>query len=312
MPWRLPAFALASLLALGPPPDASAQPLPQVATGRIERLASFPSRHVDARHVDVWLPDGYSPARRYQVLYLHDGQMLFDAATTWNRQAWDVHLAVDRLMRAGRIADTLVVGVWNVPALRYAEFYPQKMLVRAPAALQHEYLERGMAGRARADAYLRFLVEELKPEIDRRYATKPGPESTVVMGSSMGGLISLYALCEYPEVFGAAGGVSTHWVGLPTAWGSQRLRESVLPVAANDYLRQALPAPGRHRIYLDRGTTDLEALYAPHLSAADAVLRERGYGAGDAVVRVFDGTGHNERDWAARVEIPLAFLLGPR
>jgi enterochelin esterase-like enzyme len=308
----LPALALASLLGLGTPPDAAAQPLPQVATGRIERLPSFASKHVDARHVDVWLPADYNPARRYQVLYLHDGQMLFDAATTWNRQAWDVHLAVDRLMRAGRIADTLVVGVWNVPTLRYAEFYPQKMLALAPEALRREYIERGMAGQARADAYLRFLVEELKPEIDRRYATKPGPESTAVMGSSMGGLISLYALCEYPQVFGAAGGVSTHWVGLPTAWGTERMRDSALPGAALGYLRQALPPPGRHRIYLDRGTTDLEALYAPHLPAAEALLRERGYGAGDALTRVFDGTGHNERDWAARVEIPLAFLLGPR
>jgi hypothetical protein len=90
------------------------------------------------------------------------------------------------------------------------------------------------------------------------------------------------------------------------------MRDSALPGAALGYLRQALPPPGRHRIYLDRGTTDLEALYAPHLPAAEALLRERGYGAGDALTRVFDGTGHNERDWAARVEIPLAFLLGPR
>jgi enterochelin esterase-like enzyme len=300
------------LLALAVATGAAAQPLPQVSAGRIERLEAVASRHVAPRHVDVWLPSGHSPAKRYQVLYMHDGQMLFDAATTWNRQAWNVHLAVDRLVRAGRIADTIVVGVWNRPELRYAEFYPRKMLDRVPAPLREEYLQRGMAGTSRSDAYLRFLVEELKPEIDRRYATLPGPEHTAVMGSSMGGLVSLYALAEYPQVFGAAGAVSTHWVGLPTAWGPERLRNAALPLAAFGYLQQALPPPGRHRLYLDRGTTDLEAFYAPHQAFVDELLHDLGWRPPWLMSRVAEGTGHNERDWAARVEVPLAFLLGPR
>lgn len=303
-----PALALAALVCAA----ATAQPLPQVATGRIERLAEFPSSHVAPRHVDVWLPADYSPARRHQVLYMHDGQMLFDAATTWNRQAWDVHLAVDALVRAGRIAPTLIVGVWNGGERRYAEFYPRKMLDRVPEPLRTEYLQRGMAGRNHSDAYLRFLVEELKPEIDRRYATLPGPEHTAVMGSSMGGLISLYALAEYPQVFGAAGALSTHWVGLPTAWGPERLRNAALPLAAFGYLQQALPPPGRHRLYLDRGTTDLEAFYAPHQAFVDELLHDLGWRAPGLLSRVVEGAGHNERDWAARVAQPLAFLLGPR
>ena len=303
-------WACALALVAGLP--VAAQPLPQVATGRIERLENFASQHVAARHVDVWLPAGYSPARRYQVLYMHDGQMLFDPATTWNGQAWQVHLAVDQLVRSGQIADTLVVGVWNVPTLRYAEFYPQKMLAQVPAPLRQEYVQRGMGGTPRADAYLRFLVEELKPDIDRRYSTLPGPEHTVVMGSSMGGLISLYALAEYPQVFGGAGGVSTHWVGLPTAWGPERLRNAALPLAAFHYLQQALPPPGRHRLYLDRGTTDLEAFYAPHQAFALELLHGLGWRAPQLMAQVAEGTGHNERDWAARVAVPLRFLLGPR
>ncbi len=291
---------------------APAQPLPQVATGRIERLADFPSRHVAPRHVDVWLPADYSPDRRHQVLYVHDGQMLFDAATTWNRQAWDLHLAVDRLVRAGAIAPTIVVGVWNGGERRYAEFYPRRMLDRVPEPLRGEYLQRGMGGRNDSDAYLRFLVEELKPAIDRRYATLTGPEHTAVMGSSMGGLISLYALTEYPQVFGAAAAVSTHWVGLPTAWGTERLRNGLLPLAAFEHLRDALPPPGRHRIWMDRGTADLEALYAPHQAFADELMRSLGWRLPDFASRVFEGTGHNERDWAARAEQPLRHLLAPR
>jgi enterochelin esterase-like enzyme len=291
---------------------APAQPLPQVATGRIERLADFPSRHVAPRHVDVWLPSDYDPAKRYQVLYAQDGQMLFDAATTWNRQAWDLHLAVDRAMRAGHIADTIVVGVWNGGERRYAEYYPRGMLDRVPQPLRGEYLTRGMGGRSDADAYLRFLVEELKPQIDRRYATRPGPAHTAVIGSSMGGLISLYALTSYPHVFGAVGALSTHWVGLPTAWGPDRLRNDALPRAALDHLRAALPSPGRHRVHMDRGTTDLDAFYAPHQTAVDGLMHELGWRAPDFHSQVFEGTGHNERDWATRAQMVVEFLFAPR
>lgn len=291
---------------------AGAQPLPQVATGHIERLADFPSRHVAPRHVDVWLPGGYDPTRRYQVLYAHDGQMLFDARTTWNGQAWNLHLAVDRAVRAGRIAETIVVGVWNGGERRYAEYYPRRMLDRVPEPLRGEYLARGMGGRNDADAYLRFLVDELKPEIDRRYATHRDAAHTAVIGSSMGGLISLYALAEHPQVFGAAGALSTHWVGLPTAWGPARLRNEALPQAALAYLREALPPPGRHRIHMDRGTTDLEAFYAPHQAAVNALMHERGWRAPDFRAQVVEDSGHNERDWAARAQDVVEFLLAPR
>ena len=183
---------------------ALAQPVPEVAVGRIERLPAMASRHVDARPVDVWLPADYDPAKRYAVLYMHDGQMLFDASKSWNRQAWDVHLTVDRLVRQGRIPDTLVVGVWNNGRLRHSEYYPEKFLPFVAEPMRRRFIEQGLQGRPRSDAYLRYLVEELKPAIDARYATRASREHTFVMGSSMGGLISLYAINEYPQVFGGA------------------------------------------------------------------------------------------------------------
>ncbi len=287
-------------------------PLPQPASGRIERLADFPSSHVAPRHVDVWLPAGYDPARRYRVIYVHDGQMLFDARSTWNRQAWQVDVALSRLAPAGGAPDTLVVGIWNNAPQRYAEYYPEKFLAGASGAVQREYLEKAANGRLQSDAYLRFLVEELKPAIDARYATVTGPDGTFVMGSSMGGLISLYALCEYPQVFGGAAALSAHWVGIPTGWGLARARNAVLPLAALDYLARQLPPAGRHRIWVDRGTDALDSLYAPALGMFADLLHERGYTAADAATRVFEGAGHNETDWAARLDAPLAFLLGRR
>lgn len=281
---------------------ACAQTLPEVSVGRIERLPALASRHVDPRPVDVWLPADYSPTRRYHVLYMHDGQMLFDAAKSWNRQAWDVHLAVDRLVRAARLPDTIIVGVPNAGPLRHSEYYPEKFLPWVAEPLRSDFVARALAGRPRADAYLRYLIEELKPAIDARYATRPGPEGTAIMGSSMGGLISLYALCEYPQVFGAAAALSTHWPGTHQA-------NAALPLAAFNYLARHLPDPATHRLYMDRGTAELDALYGPAQTFVDQLARDRGFAAPRFDSRVFEGAGHNERAWAERLDAPLTLLL---
>lgn len=278
---------------------------PQVSVGRIERLPPVPSRHVDPRHVDVWLPADYNPAKRYNVLYMHDGQMLFDASRSWNKQAWDVHVAIARLVREGRIPDTLVVGVWNAGPLRHSEYYPAKFLPFVKEPFRQQFIDKGLQGKARSDLYLRYLVEELKPAIDARYATRPGRDHTFIMGSSMGGLISIYAMNEYPQVFGGAAGLSTHWVGIHEA-------NSHLPLAAFSYLRDHLADPATHRLYMDHGTTELDALYGPYQVFVDQIVKDRGYTASNSLSRVFEGTGHNERAWAARLEVPLLFLMGAR
>ena len=301
--------ALASLLGLalaGFAPAAAAAdalPLPKVASGSLTRLAALPSRFVAARDVDVWIPAGYPPGQRFGVLYMHDGQMLFDATTTWNHQAWAVDATLTRLMQEGRVPPTMVVGISSIAALRHAEYYPEKFLAHVAEPLRGRFIAEDLNGRPQADAYLRFLVEELKPEIDRRFPTLPDAAHTTVMGSSMGGMISIYAMNEYPGVFGAAGGLSTHWPGL-------RVPNAALPLAAFEYLRDHLADPAGHRLYMDRGTTTLDALYAPYQPFVDELVRERGYTAANSLSRVFDGEGHNEVAWARRLEIPLTFLLG--
>ena len=302
----LSAYLLAgAALAVVAPAPAAEPPLPQVSVGRIERLPAIASAHVDTRPVDVWLPADYSPARRHAVLYVHDGQMLFDATRTWNKQAWDIHLAVDRLMREGRIPPTIVVGVWNNGERRRSEYYPEKALRHLAEPLRQRLVAEGLAGQPRADAYLRYLVQELKPAIDARYATRPERAATAVLGSSMGGLISVYAFSEYPQVFGGAAGLSTHWV---TAFQPNAL----LPLAAFEYLRDHLPAPDGGRLYMDHGTTELDAIYAPYQAFVNEIVRERGYTPRDSALRVFEGTGHNERAWGARVHLAIEFLLGGR
>ena len=288
-----------------------AQPLPQPESGSIERLAHFSSRHVDARHVDVWLPDNFeslkASGQRFNVIYMHDGQMLFDARTTWNKQTWAIDKTITRLMQSGKITPTLVVGVWNNGKFRHSEYFPQKFLQHLLPGPRQQLLEKALHNKPQADAYLRFLVEELKPAIDQRYPTLVGPANTMVMGSSMGGLISVYAMSEYPHIFGGAAGLSTHWIGGYEA-------NSHIPLAAFVYLRDRLASPQDHKIYQDHGTTELDALYAPYQNFVNQIVRDKGFKEQGAqtnfMTRVFEGTGHNEQAWAARLEIPVLFLLG--
>ncbi len=287
--------------------------LPVVGSGRIERLADFPSQHVPARHIDVWLPEGYPAAAPYAVLYMHDGQMLFDAGTTWNHQEWRADEVAGELIAAGRTRPFIIVGVWNGGERRHVEYFPQKPFATLSAeqqaqqyALQRSPGQPLFAGAVDSDAYLRFLVDELKPEIDRRFAVSREAADTVVLGSSMGGLISLYALAEYPQVFGAAGCLSTHWPGTFEAV------DNPVPQAFFDYIDRALPPADTHRLYFDHGTATLDAMYPSLQQQADARIRAKGYGGQDWQTRVFPGAEHSEHAWAARLAIPLQFLLPPR
>lgn len=293
--------APACATAQAPTPQASAQ---RVQAGRLERLADFASRLVQPRHVEVWLPPGYDGSRPHAVLYMQDGQMLFDADSTWNHQAWAVDRVAAPLLAQGRLRDFIVVGIWNGGRLRRPEYYPQAFLAHLqPPALRQQFIDEFLLGRPLADAYLRFLVEELKPVIDARYATDARREATFVMGSSMGGLISVYALCEYPQVFAGAAALSTHWIG----W---HRRNPELPAAALAYLIERLPAPAQVRLYMDRGTTELDALYDQAQPRVDALLAAKGFRAPGFASLVFEGAGHKELDWQRRLDRPLAFLLG--
>jgi len=292
-----------SIVCFGMNSVVNAQAAPEVRSGSIQRLENFPSKYVAARHIDVWLPDGYTTAKRYNVVYMQDGESLFDPRQNWTKNSWYVDDTVSKLMREGRIPDTIIVGIANAGKSRWSEYFPEKFLPWIPESVRRQFMAKWMEAQPRSDAYLRFMVEELKPAIDQRFPTYPEREHTFVMGSSMGGVISIYAMNEYPEVFGGAAGLSTHWVGTFEP-------NSALPLAAFNYLREHLAAPKSHRLYMDRGTTELDAIYSTYQSFVDELVRDRGYDPSNSVSRVFPGEGHNETAWSKRLEIPFLFLLG--
>jgi enterochelin esterase-like enzyme len=233
---------------------------------------------------------------------MHDGQMLFDPATTWNKQAWELDRVAAPLLAAGRLPDFIVVAPWNTGPKRFAEYFPQAWIPHLGAEWRQVLAERALNGPPRSDGYLRFLVEELKPAIDARYATRRGREHSFLAGSSMGGLISLYGLCEHPQVFGGAACISTHWIG-----GFER--NEVVPAAALRYLREKLPPAARVRLWMDRGDQDLDAKYDQAQARVDALMAEKGFQAPLFVSQVFAGAGHNEGAWRDRLPQVLGFLL---
>jgi enterochelin esterase-like enzyme len=243
---------------------------------------------------------------------MHDGQMLFDARTTWNRQSWNAHQAVHDLMQSGGWMPTLILGVWNREGQRYAEYFPEKALALASPDAREGYVKGEAQGRPMADAYLRFIAEELLPRVESRWGPRADGTGVMVSGASMGGLISLYALCEYPQVFSGAACLSTHWISVAPSRSEQDKRKEDLSRAFLAYLQQRLPRAGAgHRIWVDRGDDALDSLYEPGLRQFEALLHERGYGQSDGTARVFKGTGHNEADWSKRFAQALAFIGRP-
>ncbi len=278
-----------------------------LASGTIDRIENFPTETITSRPVDIWLPDGYSQEKEYAVLYMHDGQMLFDAATTWNKQEWKVDEIASQLQSEGKTKDFIVVAVHNISEIRWNDYFPAKAMDYVSEADMKKITalaNRNMANmELYADNYLKFLTSELKPFIDRVYSVKKDKENTVIAGSSMGGLISMYAISEYPDVFGAAACISTHWPGAGVS------KENPLPDAIFVYMNEKLPMAGSNRIYFDYGDKTLDQFYPQYASKVDEILAKKGYDASNSANRFFEGADHSENSWNQRLDIPFTFLL---
>ncbi len=253
---------------------------------RYRVLRNFHSRFLpDDRDISIYLPPQYrtQPGRRFPVFYLHDGQNLFDGRTSYvvNR-TWRAHLTADALTQAELIEPIILVGVANTGLRRMAEYTP----TRDPR------LGGGEGGR-----YGRLLIEDLKPLIDRRFRTLPGPEDTALGGSSLGGLITLALGLEHPAVFSKLAVLS------PSIWWDNR---SLLGLV------NAIPSKPALKIWLDMGTA--EGLR--HLRDADLLHRRlvmRGW-TDDVDLKYVRAPGavHDEDAWAGRFDQVLRFLFPAR
>lgn len=282
----------------------------KVTSGKVQRFENFQSKLIDARNIDVWLPDGYSDKEKYAVLYMHDGQALYDAESTWNKQAWEVDQVASKLIAEGKTKKFIVVGIWNNGQKRHPEYFPQKPY-ESLTQIQRDTITAQLQKASKnnevfkpySDLYLKFLVTELKPFIDKNFSTISNQKNTFIAGSSMGGLISMYAICEYPKIFGGAACLSTHW---PGAFSTDN---NPIPDAFVNYLKTNLPNPKDHKIYFDYGNQTLDAAYKPLQEKVDVVMKAKGFTNKNWETKFFPGNNHSEEAWAKRLDIPLVFLL---
>lgn len=278
-----------------------------LSSGKLIRVDSFPTEYITPRPVDVWLPENYSSEKKYAVLYMHDGQMLFDAKTTWNKQEWKIDEVASKLIKEGVTKDFIVVAIHNIAELRWLDLYPEKAMKQ----LSKEDLKSVMSFSnenvtledLNGDEYLKFIVKDLKPYIDKTYSVYTNKDNTFVAGSSMGGLMSMYAISEYPGVFGGAACISTHWVG------AQPKSNNPLPNSIFKYLENNIPEAKTHKMYFDYGNKTLDQYYPEYASRVDSIFLKNGYTRGNFKNLFFEGTDHSEISWQNRVDIPLTFLL---
>lgn len=248
--------------------------------GDIRRMVGVRSPELgNARTIDVYLPPSYrTGGRHFPVVYMHDGQNLFDARTAFAGE-WHVDDTMERL--APRGLEAIIVAIPNMGRKRTDEYSP---------------FEDRRHGGGLGEAYLSFIIDTLKPRVDRRFRTKPSREHTGIIGSSMGGLISLYAFLRHPHVFGFAGAMS------PSLWFADR--------AIFEFARQAPRWAGR--LYLDVGTDEGPKTVRDARTAARLLRRKAVKSRGHLLFVEERDARHEERAWAARFEHAIRFLLPRR
>jgi predicted alpha/beta superfamily hydrolase len=262
---------------------AAVDPSRHGVVGSIKQLEHVHSPQLDNRRdLLVYLPPSYDGSdTRYPVVYMHDGQNLFDPATSFAGE-WAVDQTLEAASEDG--IEVIVVAIPNMGPERTDEYSP----------FRDESLDGGQGGGGRGELYLRFIVETVKPLVDQAFRTLTDPANTGISGSSMGGLISLYAFFRYRRVFGFAGVMS------PSLWFAGG--------AVLDWVKRQQFAGGR--IYIDVGMKEGERTLRDVMELRD-VLEAKGYRNLDDLMCVVDTAGdHSERAWARRVRRKLAFVLG--
>ncbi|MBU6165693.1 MAG: alpha/beta hydrolase [Alphaproteobacteria bacterium] len=259
------------------------------------------------RHVDVWVPPDADDGRPLPLLLMHDGQNLFEPASAYGGVTWRVAETIMAGMAKATLPPMIVAGVWNSGAQRWGDYVPADLLARLPAPLAARFSQTG-GGPSRSMAYLGLLADIVLPLLRARHPVVPG--RVVIAGSSMGGLASLNALMERPDLFGGAACLSTHWPILAPLSDPAAGETAAVASAISGWIGGRLRPPAGRRLWLDHGDRGLDQHYAPFQAMADRAVQAAGWQAGrDMTSRVFPGSGHDEASWSARLALPLEFLF---
>ena len=284
-------------------------PKVQVSKGHIEVIDNIESQFVKNRFLNVWLPPGYSKNTTYDVLYMHDGRMLFDANSTWNKQEWRVDEVAGSLIEQGKVRPFIVVGIPNAVENRHSEYYPQQPFEALSKQKQNALYQlekypghKLFASKVYSDNYSRFLVKEVIPYIESNYNVNKGAQHRYIGGSSMGGLISWYTLLNYPNEFAGAICMSTHWPGIFS-------HDDEVFAEFKNYIANNIAKLSNQKVYFDYGDSTLDAMYPKLQAQIDDLFMAQQYPAKLWQSQYFPGEDHTENAWAKRLHIPLEFMF---
>lgn len=260
-----------------------------------------PYKGIQGRAVDVWLPRIQSTGPLALVL-AQDGQNIFDPATAYGGQSWEMHLTMQRLLDSGRVVPALVVGIWNSPD-RFNEYLPMPAYQGLPAADKAQ-LHAERFAEPLSDVYVEWVAQVLLPFLTTNYPISTQASDRFLIGSSMGGLISAYLLARLPEHFGGAMCVSTHW--------PLRLTENDLNYSApyRTWLLAQAAILQHKKLYMDHGDLTLDSFYAPHQQAFDAAWQAKTAHPENYLSLSFSPAAHDEASWRKRLSHPFLFMLG--
>ena len=284
---------------------------PKTEKGTLTFLPAFDSAHVTARDIAVWQPEAELHDGPLPVIYVHDGEAIFDADASPYGTAWQLDLIATMLAHQG-VGPAIIVGIAADAERRSREYNAPSVAKYLDAEMQ-DILAQSCGGPLLTGDYLRFVVEEVKPYVDSHFDTRPDRDNTYVMGASMGGLLVLETLMSQRDVFAGGVGFSAHLFLLgPDAYQMQLPEDT--PARIEAALREAVstdfPDPGATKVYFQRGTVDLDSFYGgSHTAVAEGLLR-KGYLFGDDFVMRRDvGAGHSDTYWTLRAPEAMRFLL---
>lgn len=263
----------------------------------IFRIENFKSKFVRNRGIEIYLPQGYDSSKVYKVLYMQDGQNLFDQVVAYQHEPLLLHECILR----NNIHDLIIVGIWNTEK-RFREYLPNE-IYKSLRRKDKKMIRKEYGGIPEGDLYIRFLFEELKPFIEEHYTVSRRAEDCFIGGISMGGLISCYIALKYPEQFSTALCLSTHW---PLSVIHDRER---IPDAYLDILKNYLPSSSNSRFYFDYGTDNIDGWYKKYQLRVDQLFNvEKISSINNFSSQEFDGASHAMSDWKKRIDIPIRFL----
>lgn len=264
----------------------------------IYRIENFPSQYIKPRNLEIYLPVNYDSTRPYKVIYLQDGQNLFDSKVAYQNEAMELH----KILEENSIHDLIVIGIWNTEQ-RFREYLPNE-IYNSLHKRNKKFIKREYNGTPFGDNYIRFITAELIPFIEAKYSVSKIKSDRIIGGISMGGLISFYTGITNSNLFGKVLCMSTHWP-LSVIQDRESIVKEYFPIWEK-YFNQK----DSIKIYFDYGTENIDSWYpSPQNQINDLIIDSQSQNNIQFKCLKFNGQSHAMRDWKSRIGEAIQFLL---